>query len=261
MTDAQRDEIDALWRSYKGSGARNVRDQLIIHYSPLVKYVAGRIAAGLPNSVDQADLVSSGMFGLMDAIEKFDPDRGYRFETYAITRVRGAIMDELRSMDWVPRSVRTKARRIEEAIASLEAQHHRSPTDAELAERMEITVDQLQTMLGQISMTGVAALDELLSVGNATSDSVTLGDTVNDDSENPSDVFESTETRERLREAVLKLPDRERMVLGLYYYEGLTLAQIGEVLGVTESRVCQIHTKSMLVLRSRLSDRDRLMTA
>lgn len=261
MTDAQRDEIDALWRRYKSSGNRTVRDQLVLQYSPLVKYVGGRVAAGLPSSVDQADLVSYGMFGLIDAIDKFDPDRGFRFETYAITRIRGAIMDELRSMDWVPRSVRTKARRIEEAIAHLEAELHRSPSDAELAEALSVSVEQLQQMLGQISMTGVAALDEVLSAGGGGGDNVTLGDTVADDSDDPSDVFESVEMRERLREAVLALPERERMVLGLYYYEGLTLAQIGEVIGVTESRICQIHTKSVLQLRARLADRDRLVSA
>lgn len=260
VTDAQREEIDALWNRYKRFGKRHVRDQLILQYSPLVKYVAGRVAAGLPNSVDQGDLVSCGMFGLVDAIEKFDPERGFRFETYAITRIRGAIMDELRSMDWVPRSVRTKVRRIEEAMATLEARLHRPPTDAELAGELAVTVPQLQQMLSQISMTGVAALDELLSMGGEGGASVTLGDTIAGESEDPSDVFESTEMSERLRDAVAALPDRERMVLGLYYYEGLTLAQIGEVIGVTESRVCQIHTKSMLQLRSRLNDWDRLVS-
>lgn len=261
MTDVQQHEIDALWKRYKRSGKRNVRDQLILQYSPLVKYVAGRIAAGLPNSVDQADLVSSGMFGLMDAIEKFDPDRGFRFETYAISRIRGAVMDELRAMDWVPRSVRTKARRIEEAISGLEAELHRAPTDAELADRLTVSVDQLQHMLGQISMTGVAALDEMLSSGGDGSEGATLGDLLGGDGDDPSAVFESVEMRERLRTAILGLPERERMVLGLYYYEGLTLAQIGEALGVTESRICQIHTKSVLQLRARLGERERLVRA
>lgn len=261
VTDVQRDEIDALWKRYKRSGTRDVRDQLLLQYSPLVKYVAGRVAAGLPRSVDRADLASSGMFGLVDAIEKFDPGRGFRFETYAITRIRGAIMDELRAMDWVPRSVRSKSRRIEDALAGLEAELHRAPTDAELAERLAVTVPQLQHMLSQISMTGVAALDDLLSVAGDAADGVTLGDTIADDAEDPSDVFESIEMRERLRVAILGLPERERTVLGLYYYEGLTLAQIGEVIGVTESRVCQIHTKSMLQLRTRLGDHERLVSA
>ena len=258
MSDAQRDEIDALWKRYKQSGRRGLRDQLILQYSPLVKYVAGRVAVGLPQNVDQADLVSSGMFGLIDAIEKFEPSRGYRFETYAITRIRGSIMDELRAMDWVPRSVRAKSRRIETAIAELEAELHRPPSDEELAEHLALSVEQLQRLLSQISMTGVAALDDLMSASSNSDDSMTLGEVVADQSDGPSDVFESAEQRERLRDAILKLPERERLVLGLYYYEGLTLAQIGEVIGVTESRVCQIHTKSVLQLRGRLTEHDRI---
>ncbi len=258
VIDASRDDIDALWKRYKAVGSRGLRDQLILQYAPLVKYVAGRVAVGLPRNVDQADLVSYGMFGLIDAIEKFDPERGFRFETYAITRIRGSMMDELRSMDWVPRSVRTKSRRIEDAIAHLEATLHRSPTDDELAQQLSISVTQLHRLLGQISMTGVASLDDLLSLSGDTGDSVTLGDTVADDADGPSEIFEVAEQRERLRAALLGLPDRERTVLGLYYFEGLTLAQIGEVIGVTESRVCQIHTKSMLQLRSRLDDHEEL---
>ncbi len=261
MTDAQRDEVDALWKRYKDSGRRGLRDQLIVQYSPLVKYVAGRVAVGLPQNIDQADLVSYGMFGLIDAIEKFEPMRGFRFETYAISRIRGSIMDELRSMDWVPRSVRSKSRRIENAIAEFEAEVHRSPSDDELAQRLGVNIEQLQRMLSQISMTGVAALDDLLAGSGSSDDAMTLGDTVPDGSEGPSELFETAEQRERLRGAIASLPERERLVLGLYYYEGLTLAQIGEVLGVTESRVCQIHTKSVLQLRARLVDRSALASS
>src|ERR671921_2720055 len=132
-------EIERLWTTYKGSGEQKHRDALIVHYSPLVKYVAGRVAVGLPQNVDQADLVSYGIFGLIDAIEKFDLDRGYKFETYAIARIKGAILDELRSIDWVPRSVRAKARSLEKAYSKLEAEHHRSPSDEELAEELGMT--------------------------------------------------------------------------------------------------------------------------
>lgn len=253
MTDAQRHEVDALWERYKETSTRALRDQLIVHYSPLVKYVAGRVAVGLPQSVDQADLVSYGVFGLIDAIEKFEPARGFRFETYAISRIKGAIMDELRSIDWVPRSVRTKSRAIETALTQFEMKHHRAPTDEELAEALDVSVAKLQQMLGQISFVGMAALDELFSVGPDRGDTMTLGDTLADPDDGPLALFESVELRERLREALTRLPERERTVLGLYYYEGLTLAQIGDVIGVTESRVCQIHSKAVLQLRARLT--------
>lgn len=257
MSDAQREEIDHLWMVYKDEPTRELRDQLILHYSPLVKYVAGRMAVGLPQNVDQADLVSYGIFGLIDAIEKFEPARGFRFETYAISRIKGAILDELRSIDWVPRSVRTKARAIETAYAKLEATHHRSPSDSELAEELDITVDRLQNTLGQISFVGVAALDEILSAGGDRGESMTLGDTIADRGDGPVGAFESAELRDLLGESLRRLPERERKVLGLYYFEGLTLAQIGQILGVTESRICQIHTRAVLQLRSRMQAADR----
>src|SRR5438132_5123397 len=137
--------IEQLWEDFKSSQTRDARDALILHYSPLVKYVAGRVAVGLPQNVDQADLVSYGIFGLIDAIEKFDLDRGFKFETYAIARIKGAIIDELRSIDWVPRSVRAKARALEKAYAKLESKLHRTPTDAELAEELDMSDSQLQT--------------------------------------------------------------------------------------------------------------------
>ena len=257
MSDAQREEIDHLWRRYKERATRELRDQLILHYSPLVKYVAGRVAVGLPQNVDQADLVSYGIFGLIDAIEKFDPGGGFRFETYAISRIKGAILDELRSIDWVPRSVRTKARAIESAYAKLEAVHHRTPSDAELAEELDLTVDRLQSTLSQISFVGLAALDEILSVGGERGESMTLGDTIADGGDGPMAAFEVAEMREMLADAMRRLPERERTELSLYYYEALTLAQIGQILGVTESRICQIHTRAVLQLRSRLSAADR----
>ena len=250
-------EIDRLWTDYKDSGRRDLRDRLILRYSPLVKYVAGRVAVGLPQNVDQADLVSYGIFGLIDAIEKFDLDRGYKFETYAIARIKGAILDELRSIDWVPRSVRAKARQLEKAYGKLEADLHRTPTDEELAEELGMTEDQLQQTLGQISFVGLVALDEMLSAGGDRGESVTLGDTIADASEGPVAAYEVEEMRQILAEAINRMGDREKIVLTLYYYEGLTLAEIGQVLGVTESRVCQIHTKAVLQLRSKLSASER----
>ena len=258
MLDEQaQGQIDSLWTQYKASSDRELRDQLIVHYSPLVKYVAGRVAVGLPQNVEQSDLVSYGIFGLIDAIEKFDLARGYKFETYAIARIKGAILDELRSIDWVPRSVRAKARSLEKAYAKLESELHRTPTDEELATELDITDDQLQTMLSQISFVGLVALDEMLSVGGDRGESLTLGDTIADGGEGPVQAYEVEEMRHILAEAINRMPEREKIVLTLYYYEGLTLAEIGQVLGVTESRVCQIHTKAVLQLRSKILAQER----
>jgi RNA polymerase sigma factor for flagellar operon FliA len=250
-------EIERMWADYKTHGERALRDELIVHYSPLVKYVAGRVAVGLPQNVEQSDLVSYGIFGLIDAIDKFDPSRGYKFETYAIARIKGAILDELRSIDWVPRSIRAKARAIEKAYAKLESELHRAPSDDEVATELEMSNEQLQNTLGQISFVGLVALDEMLSVGGERGESVTLGDTIADSGEGPVAAYEVEEMRHILAEAISRMPDREKTVLTLYYYEGLTLNEIGQVLGVTESRVCQIHTKSVLQLRSRILAQER----
>ena len=251
-------ELDKIWADYKASGTRALRDQLILHYAPLVKFVAGRVGAGLPSSVDPADLVSYGIFGLIDAIEKFQLDRGVRFETYAGPRIRGAILDELRSIDWVPRSLRAKARTIERAESDLEGRLGRTPTDDELAEASGMTTDQLNDALTRVSSAMIMALDDVL-VGAGRDEPVRLSDSLASPDPGPSHEVEKSETRRLLHESILTLPERHRLVLGLYYAEGLTLAEIGRVLGVTESRVCQIHTRAVLQLRSRLTsqlDRD-----
>jgi len=247
-----------LWADYKSAGAREARDRLILHYSPLVKYVAGRVSVGLPQNIEQSDLVSYGIFGLIDAIEKFDPERNIKFETYAIARIKGAIIDELRSIDWVPRSVRAKARSVERAYAKLENTLLRTPTDAEVAAELGISEAELQAMFHQISFVGVVALDEMLSSGGGDrGESTTLGETIADKAEGPVAQFEGEEMKQLLAAAINRLGEREKMVLMLYYYEGFTLAQIGDVLGVTESRVCQIHTKAVLQLRSRMAEPER----
>ncbi len=244
-------EVRALWEQWRDTQDPEIRERLILQYSPLVKYVAGRVGVGMPSSVEHGDLVSYGIFGLMDAIDKFDLDKGFKFETYAITRIRGAIIDELRSNDWVPRSVRASAKKIERAIAEFEKAHSRSPSDAELADELGITEDELAERLTKISLTNVAALDETL--GSAEGERLTLVDTITDpDAPGPEGSFDEVEMRDMLGEAISRLSERERTVLGLYYFEGMTLAQIGEVLGVTESRVCQIHTKSVMSLRAKL---------
>ncbi len=248
-------ELDAAWARFKQTGGQYDRDELIVYYAPLVKYVASRIAAGLPQTVDQSDLVSYGMFGLIDAITKFDPERGFKFETYAISRIKGAVLDELRAIDWVPRSVRSKAKSVERAMTKLEAKLHRTPTDQEIADELDISSDQLNGIYKQISSLGLVALDEMLSFNG--SESLTFGDTLADRREGPVTTYERVEMRQLLAEAINRMNEREKIVLTLYYYENLTLAEIGRVLGVTESRVCQIHTKAVLQLRSRLSSVDR----
>jgi RNA polymerase sigma factor for flagellar operon FliA len=253
--DQPRRALDALWRAYKAHGDPRLREQLILHYSPLVKYVAGRVSVGLPANVEQADFVSSGVFGLIDAIEKFDPERAIKFETYAISRIRGAIIDELRALDWIPRSVRQKARAVERAYATLEVALRRTPNDPEVAAEMGIPLDDLHTIFSQLSLANVVALDELMHGGGEGSDRVSLLDTLEDPAaDDPVEVAESRELRRLLARAINTLPDREKTVVSLYYYEGLTLAEIGQVLGVTESRVSQIHTKAVLQLRAKLSD-------
>jgi len=250
------DDIDQLWAQFTAHPSPELRDKLIVHYAPLVKYVAGRVGVGLPRNVEQADLASYGTFGLIDAIEKFDPERGYAFETCAITRIKGAILDELRSIDWVPRSVRAKARNLEQAIATFESENRRAPTDAEVAEALGVTEAQLRATLSQISLAGVGALDEMLASGGP-GESFTLGDTIADPEDGPMGIVEAKEMRETLAESIRRMPNRERLVLTLYYFEGLTLAEIGRVLGVTESRVCQIHAKAVLQLKSRLAAGER----
>jgi RNA polymerase sigma factor for flagellar operon FliA len=246
------DGLAELWAEYKQTASPAARERLILHYAPLVKYVASRVATGLPASVDQADLVSYGMFGLIDALEKFEPARGNKFETYSIPRIKGAIIDELRAMDWVPRSVRFKAREIEKAYANLESILKRAPTEREIAERLGVTLRELHDVINQISFVSVLALDELLSVGSDRGEQVSLLDTLADRGVDPTTGLEGQETRGLLAAAINSLSEREKIVVTLYYFEGLTLAEIGDVLGVTESRVCQIHTKAVGQLRLQL---------
>ena len=249
------DEPGSLWGAYKVTGAQEFRDQLILRYSPLVKFVASRMASGMPRNVELADLVSYGMFGLIDAIEKFDVTRGCKFETYAMHRIRGAIVDELRSMDWAPRSVRAKARTLEKAMAKLEAELHRPPSDFELAAELDMSPAQVRTALSQIAGAGVVSLEELARPTGT--DGYRLMDIIADPSDGPTAGYDREERRRWLAKSLAGLSERLRTVLTLYYYEGLSLAQIGQILGVTESRACQIHTQALLQLRSRLAAADR----
>src|SRR3954453_15435501 len=240
-------DIDKVWQTFFQRRDPVSRDQLIVHYSPLLKFVAGRVGAGLPNSVDPGDLVSAGVFGLIDAVERFDPERAVKFETFAVPRIRGAIFDGLRSLDWVPRSVRSRARDVETAFHDLEMRLGRSPSEEELSGHLGISGTEFQRWLTAIASTTVGPLDRALVAG-AEPRSL-RGETP----DSPSGAYEEAEVRRAVRVEVRRLPDREKLVLSLYYDEGLTLAEIGGVLGVTESRVSQIHTKAVLHLRARLS--------
>jgi RNA polymerase sigma factor for flagellar operon FliA len=256
--DEHSEDADAaladLWERYVADRAADLRDRLILHYAPLVKYVAGRVGSGLPSHVEQADLVSYGTFGLIDAITRYEPTREVKFESYAMARIRGAIIDELRSTDWIPRSVRMKARQYERTVAALEAQLQRSPTDEEVAEAMDMDVEDVRKFLGQLSLVNVVALDEMLGDDDG-GGAPRLVDTLQDSTApDPQAMAEHGEARQLLARAVEQLPDREKVVVSLYYFEGLTLAEIGRVLGVTESRICQMHTKAVLHLRTKLAD-------
>ena len=257
---AELDEADLalaqLWADYKDSGQAHLREQLILHFAPLVRYVAGRVGVGLPANVEQGDLVSYGIFGLIDAIDKYDPGRAIKFETYAITRIRGAIIDELRSIDWVPRSVRTKARDVERAIGVLEARLQRTPSEVEIADELGMHVSDLRRVFSQVSFVHVAALDEMLGASDR-GDGSTLGERIEDErADAPGDALDDEETRLLLARVIHTLPEREQIVVTLYYYENLTLAEIGLCLGVTESRICQLHTKAMMAMRTRMTGAD-----
>jgi RNA polymerase sigma factor for flagellar operon FliA len=246
-------DADLLWAEYKENHSPEAREKVILHYAPLVKYVAGRVSTGLPPSVEFGDLVSYGVFGLLDAIEKYDPSRGIKFETYAIARIKGAIIDELRADDWVPRSVRFKAREIEKAYMALEGELRRVPTDEEVARKLGVSVEEYLNLLSKMSLISLVALDELWTVSGDKPDKISLADIVEDVKvKDPSKTFEIEEMKDIIAEAINRLPERERIVVTLYYFEGLTMREIGEVLTVTESRVCQMHTKAILRLRARL---------
>ncbi len=245
-------ELRSLWRRYKAYDDLAARDRLILRYAPLVKFVAGRMRSALPSHVEESDLISYGLLGLIGAVERFDPMREVKFETYAVSRIKGAIIDELRSLDWVPRSVRSRAREIERVSADLENKLQRAPTDEEMAEAMRMPMEEFQGLLNQIATSSIVALDEMWSV-SAGGDSLALIDTIGAGRlADPAAQLDVADLRDTLADAIARLPEREKIVIALYYYDGLTLREIGDVLGVTESRVSQLHTKAILRLKGRL---------
>lgn len=245
---------EELWRLYKNNKDPKIRDFFVKQYAPLVKYVAGKVAIGMPNNVEFDDLVGFGIFGLFDAIEKFDPDKHVKFKTYAVTRIRGSIFDELRSIDWVPRSVRQKTREVEEAIRKLESSLGRSATDVEIAKAMRVDLKDFQNIMLKISGTSILSLNEVWYSGED-NDKISIVESIESPASlNPDTIVEKEEIKRVIIEAIAELPEKEKKVLILYYYEDLTLKEIGEVLEVTESRISQLHTKAIMRLRAKLSN-------
>ncbi|TWF74587.1 RNA polymerase sigma-28 (SigD/FliA/WhiG) subunit [Pseudonocardia hierapolitana] len=238
--------VEELWAEYLAEPTRALRDRLVVHYTPLLRAVAHRLGSALPSYVEVADLVQCGVFGLIDAVERFDPERSPRFESYAVPRIRGAILDELRAQDWVPRTVRGRARELERAQERLESRLQRAATHAELADELGLGVQEVRALGRQVQLISVEALDE--SSGGV---SEVLAD---DGAPDPMAVVQAAETLRQLAFAVEQLEERDRHVVRLYYLENRTLAEIGRLLGVTESRVCQLHTRLVGRLRGRLEE-------
>jgi RNA polymerase sigma factor for flagellar operon FliA len=241
------DELAELWQAYREQDSQQARERLILQYAPLVKYVVGRIAGRLPGHVDRADLVSCGVFGLIDAVERFDPRRGARFESYALLRIRGAIMDELRGIDWVPRSVRSMARQIEQAQQDLESEFQRTASDDEVAGRLGLAVADVRSAMQQVGEASVLGLDHVTS--DAEENPNSLLHRVSGLPGEPGHTAAEQEQRTQVVETINELEERERLVVTLYYYGGLTLADIAEVLGLSEARVCQMRGHALRELR------------
>jgi RNA polymerase sigma factor for flagellar operon FliA len=241
-----------LWEQTQGRNSQEARRDLVNIYARIVKYVAGRMAIGLPHYVEFNDLISAGLLGLIQAIDNFDHERGIKFETYAIPRIRGSILDELRSQDWFPRSLRRKAKQLEEAYSTLEVKLGRPATDAEVAKKLEIKIEELDSMVGEVSIATIMSLDADTS-GDENENSTSLGDYLADvNDEDVEQILAKQEMKELISNRMSELPEKEQLVLVLYYYEELTLKEIGEILDVTESRVCQIHTKAILRLKGKI---------
>lgn len=255
IKDPTKDEILKVWNEFIKTRSNETKDKIILNYAPLVKYVAGRVSASLPPNIDIGDLISYGMFGLIDAVEKFDTKRDVKFETYAISRIKGAIVDELRSLDWVPRSVRHLGRELEKCYQEFQTKNKRAPSDKELADAMELPIDKLHELFNKLSSSSMMALEEIKVFDGNSDSSLPLIEIVqNEKVEDPSEMFDLKEMRTALAETIKNLPEREKIIITLYYYEGLTLKEIGEILGITESRVSQLRTKATLGLKSSLKN-------
>lgn len=248
------EEEDNLWKEFSKTKSPALRDKFIRQYMPLVKYVAGKVAVGMPSSVEFDDLVGFGQFGLLDAINKYDVSKNVKFKTYAVTRIRGAIFDELRQIDWVPRSVRQKSREIEDTIVNLEAKLGRTATDAEIADALHMSEEEYHKTIMKVSGTSVLSLNDAWYTGDD-NDNMSIGNNIEAPSSlNPDVIAEREEIKKVIAQAISELPEKEKMVIVLYYHEDLTFKEIGEVLEVSESRISQLHTKANLRLRAKLTN-------
>jgi RNA polymerase sigma factor for flagellar operon FliA len=241
--------IMAGWEAYTQTRSPEMREKLLVQYLPLVRRVAVRMVGSLPRSIRLDDLVSAGVMGLLSSLDNFDPTLGIKFETFAMNRIRGAMVDSLRELDWVPRSVRQKARLLERAVEELTQKLMRVPEDGEIAEHLNISMDEYLRMLDEVNVTVLLSLDD--SFPTQSGEGSTLADVTCDPSA-PShqERVEEKELRELLVRNLKSLPEQEKLVLALYYYEELTFKEIGDVLRLTESRVSQIHSKAVLQLRA-----------
>lgn len=248
--------LDALWKEYKEAGSKVAKDKLLVEYAYMVKYVAQRIAVNLPSSVELDDLMSAGILGLIKAVETFEVERGFKFETFAGHKIRGAILDELRSLDWVPRSVRQKSREVQRVYAKLENKLGRTPYDDEVCEELGVSMKEYENLLTEITPTTIISLEESMPDRDADSKAIRIIDTIEDPgSDNPLKELGFAEVKNILKEAIGNLPEKEKLVIALYHYEELTLKEIGVVLDISESRVSQIHSKAILKLRAKLLQR------
>ncbi|MFH1068813.1 MAG: FliA/WhiG family RNA polymerase sigma factor [Candidatus Glassbacteria bacterium] len=249
--DRKNDEIERLVAEYRQSGEQKTRERVMILNLSLVSYISERLAVSLPQSVEIDDLKSLGILGLIDAIENYKPEKQVRFTSYAALRIKGSIIDGLRSLDWVPRSVRKKARDLEKNLHELESKLGRPATEKEVSEKMGISLPDYQQLLEDVSPITFLSLND--TVYEDDDQSISLGEVIEDsDNYGPHSVLEREEVKQLLVGGINTLPEREKLVVALYYYEGLTLKEIGEVMQISESRVCQIHTESMLRLRGKL---------
>lgn len=247
-----------LWEDYANTKSPEIREKIILEYAPLVKVVAGRLSMYLGYNVEYEDLVSYGIFGLIDAIDKFDCLKDVKFETYASLRIRGAILDQIRKMDWIPRTIRQKQKRIDAAIKEIEAQYGRSATDEEIARILGITDEEYLDWQSQMKITNVVSLNEFLEQGSEVSNEA--GSTKSEAFDSPEEILERDELKKMLAEALELLTEKERKVIVLYYYEDLTLKEISNIMEVSESRISQLHTRALQKMRGRLGEYIGILT-